>query len=94
MGLAHQLRPKNVVGEISAVEGVRADGTIERVSAVVGDGVEIDFAGWMRREKLSVRGAAEILGISKDSVMKYRDGGKIPKMIRLAVWALERGAKV
>ena len=78
----------SVMGLMHQVRGKRGLGLGEPVvTEKNGDG----FAGFVRGR--GVRGAAKALGVSQGSVVKYCRGGA-PRVVRLAVWALERGAEV
>lgn len=50
-----------------------------------------DFTEWMKREKHSVSSAARALGISRTTVMKYKEEGA-PEYIGLACAALALGS--
>lgn len=90
MGLMHQVRGKRGSG-LGEPGGKGKEAVVVAAEPVVveknGDG----FAGFVRGR--GVRGSALALGISQGSVVKYCRGGA-PRLVMLAVWALERGAEV
>ena len=62
---------------------------------VVDRSASADFSVWMAGRGLTVRAAAKLLGVSKDSVQKYRDDPAcVPRVVRLAIWALVNGSDV
>lgn len=109
MGIMHQVRGRQSGKTAEArtvAEKRQSEGkvVIECRPPVVGTGRKDDAPAETAAEKksdgfaafvngLGVRGAALAIGISQGSVIRYcRDGA--PRRVRLAVWALERGAEV
>ncbi len=57
------------------------------------DDVPIDFFTWRFRLRLSMSGAAELLGISRTTIAKYENGAQVPRVVRLAMVGAEMEMK-
>lgn len=93
MGIQHQLRGKSAgkVVRVVAVERVEPGRAAQRHLEVAADGGEAEFLAWMKKRRLTVRAAAALLGVSKDTISKYRAGGPVAMNDLRSIWAIEHG---